>query len=129
MPVMVDATNDGRGDAMPGRGDGRTVPTLGYALILCCPQHCAALEGDGRYVPERYLREYLTDYGLSNTLEGTVGSSCPVRRDLHAWRLLNLQPLAALAGRPQQWHNLGNTPLRDGRQVGSQDARRIENRV
>ncbi|EGO52941.1 hypothetical protein NEUTE1DRAFT_53743 [Neurospora tetrasperma FGSC 2508] len=71
----------------------------------------------------------INDYGLRNTLEGTVGSSCPVRRDLHAWRLLNLQPLAALAGRPQQWHNLGNTPLRDGRQVGSQDARRIENGV
>nr|CAE76497.1 hypothetical protein [Neurospora crassa] len=123
MPVMVDATNDGRGDAMPGRGDGRTVPALFHKLTAQRWRETGGtyLNGVPTGIPDRLRsQEHTGRYRRS---------SCPVRRDLHAWRLLNLQPLAALAGRPQQWHNLGNTPLRDGRQVGSQDARRIENGV
>lgn len=67
------------------------------------PISAGALSGGRWEVPVRYLPECLTFHGLRNTLEGTVARSCPLGRDLHAWRLLNLQPLAplaALAGRP-----------------------------
>ena len=95
-------------------------------------------EADGRDVLGRYLLEYLTFHDLRNTLEGTVSRSCPLGRDLQAWRLLNLQPLtplaplaplAALAGRPPKETMAQSRKHTPARQVGSQDARRIENGV